>query len=147
MKKVLYTSIVLMLLLSNINFAQKPRVVNLDEVAIKNYLDNNALDEIEGIWKAYNQESYNSYTLGIIKEDAHYIAIIITSEDKWKSGEIKAQIDLTSIKNVFSVKWGMGDKKTIREIFGNLESAGLLIFNFGDTFNGDSSYIRLYPLK
>lgn len=40
----------------------------------------------------------------------------------------------------------MGDKKTIREIFGNLESVGLLTFNFVDV-NGDNRYIRLYFLK
>ena len=118
------------------------------EQSLKTYFAENRIDPIEGIYKSYQSEAMGYYKIGIKKRDDKYIAIIIESDLKhWKPGEVKAYFEVTSIKNIFSTSWLMGNKiKT--ETFSEFESEGILSIELDDPQAKDkaqSKFVKLYP--
>jgi hypothetical protein len=120
--------------------------INMDEVELKNYFDNNKLDELEGIYKTYKSE--NVYKVGILKQKDIYKAFIIESElPQWKKGDVKAIFEKTSVLGVYSVKYYFGDKSSI-EVFANSEGS-LITIELKNEKGEDSSLklIKLYPIR
>jgi S1-C subfamily serine protease len=116
------------------------------EESIKNYLNTNLTDPIEGIYKSYqDDELLGYYKLGIKKLGNRFIAINLESDNViWKTGEVKAYFESASLKGVYSVQWLMGDK-TKYETFGEIKD-GILQIKFSNTGEKRiSNFIKLYP--
>jgi len=117
-----------------------PKVEKTDETeeSLKEYLSENNLDIIEGIYKSYKAEMLPYYKIGIKKRDDEYIAIIIEAEHEqiWKAGEIKAYFEPSSMKGYYSVKWYMGNK-TSYESFAIMENEAILSIEFVDPKTGE----------
>jgi S1-C subfamily serine protease len=136
--------------------ASKTPVIELPEVeksdetegSIKEYLSTNKLDAIEGIYKSYQSEGMPYYKIGIVRKGDKYKAIIIESDlNDWKTGEVKAVFEQSSMKGFYSVKWYMGDK-TPFETFANMDNEALLSIEFKSQKTKEKredKYIKLYP--
>lgn len=119
--------------------------INMDEVALKSYFDNNNnLNPIEGIYKSFKSESI--FKIGIIKIDDKYKAIVLESDlNQWKKGDIKAIFETTAISDVYTVTYYMANK-TANELFAKTE--GSLITIEIKNEKGDDApilFIKLYP--
>ncbi|MDA9347000.1 S1C family serine protease [bacterium] len=116
------------------------------EKSLMEYFDSNTLDNLEGIYKSYNSETY--YKFGIKKFGSKYKAIILEAEPRhWKVGEVKAIFEPSSVEEIFSVNYFMGDKSNY-ETFGTLENGGLLtieIMNNQTKEKDQSKFFKLYP--
>lgn len=121
---------------------------NETEESIKVYLSSNKLDPIEGIYKSYQSDQLSYYKFGIIKQGDKFKAIVIESDLKqWKVGEVKAVFEPSSIIDLYSVKWSMGNKVSF-ETFGLLENEGLLSMEFKDAKTGEKrqdKFIKIFP--
>lgn len=120
------------------------------EATLRQYYMENKLNQIEGIYKSYQAEDLPYYKIGIKKRNDKYIAIIIESEYKnvWKSGEIKAYFEPSSMKGFYSVKWYMGNK-TSYETFGLMENEAILSLEFKNPKTGEKrtdKFIKMYPV-
>lgn len=118
------------------------------ETSIIEYFDKNIIDEIEGIYKSYQSEQLGYYKIGIKKYGSKYKAIIIESDLKyWKTGEVKAVFETSSMKGFYSTKWYMGNK-TPFETFALLENSALLSVELKDATTGEKrtgKFIKMYP--
>ena len=118
------------------------------EESIKTYLSANKIDRLEGIYKSYQSDQLSYYKFGIIKQGDKFKAIIIDSDLKhWKAGEVKAVFEQSSMKDLYSVKWHMGNKEPF-ETFGLLENEGLLSIEFKDPKTGEKrqdKFIKMFP--
>lgn len=123
-------------------------LTGLTEENIKKYLTENKLDPIEGIYKSYQTDGMPYYKIGIIKSGEKYKAVIIESElSYWKSGELKAVFEPSSMKGFYSVKWYMGNK-TPYETFGNLDNSALLNIELKNATTGEKTqdkFIKMFP--
>lgn len=117
------------------------------EDSLKSYFSANRLDPIEGIYKSYQGNNMPFYKIGIIKSNDKYKAVILESEfSYWKTGELKAVFEPTSVKDVFSARWYMGDKKPF-ETFATIEHAALLNIQLRDNAGKATQdrFIKMYP--
>lgn len=127
-----------------------PAVEKLDETeqSMREYLESNKLDLIEGIYKSYQQEGMPYYKFGIIKNGGKYKAVIIESElVYWKPGEVKAVFEHSSMKGFYSVKWYMG-RKTPYETFAEMDNEALLSIELSNAQTGEKTqdkFVKLYP--
>lgn len=125
----------------------------LTEDSIRNFLDQNKIEDIEGIYKSYRAANDNSpsYKFGIIKKGKGlFQAIIIESESSnWKKGEIKMILESTAIGDVYSVQYYMQDKSKV-ETFAS-SSNNILKIDFANAKNANenaiSSFIKIYPFS
>ena len=112
------------------------------------YFDSNTLDDIEGIYKSYKSETLGHYKVGIKKFGTKYKAIIIESESvNWEKSEVKAILEPSSVDDLFSIKWFMGNKSEY-ETFGTLENKGLLSIEFTNPQTKEKrqdKFIKMYP--
>ena len=126
----------------------KVEQTNETEKTIKNYLLSNKLDPIEGIYKSYQSDQLSYYKFGIIKKVDKFNAVIIESDLKhWKSGEVKAEFEKSSMKGFYSAKWYMGNK-TSYETFALMENEAILSIEFKDLKTGEkitNKFIKMYP--
>ena len=119
------------------------------EESLRKYFSENSLEQLEGIYKSYQAESLPYYKIGIKKRDDKFIAIIIEAEDEkiWKSGEVKAYFEPSSMKGFYSVKWYMGNK-TSYETFAMMENEAILSIEFKNPQTGEKrtdKFIKMYP--
>lgn len=123
-------------------------LTGLSEEDIKKYLTENKLDPIEGIYKSYQTDGMPYYKIGIIKSGEKYKAVIIESElSYWKTGELKAVFEPSSMKGFYSAKWYMGNKSPY-ETFGSMDNAALLSIELKDQSTGDKrqdKFIKMFP--
>ncbi|MGI8892448.1 MAG: S1C family serine protease, partial [Bacteroidia bacterium] len=128
----------------SVAIAQTVEKVSENEGTMRAYLDSVSTDPVEGIYKIL---SGTHYKIAIKKRDYKYIAIILESEDKlWKPGMVKAHIEESSIKGVFSVKWLLGNK-TPYETIGKLEDQVYFTLSLPTGKYSSSKYyfLKLYP--
>lgn len=120
------------------------------EQSLRTYFNENRIEPIEGIYKSYQSDRLGYYKIGIKKRDDKFIAILIESDFKhWKQGEIKAYFETTSIRNIFSTKWLMGNKVST-ETFSEIESKGILSIELENPQTEEkefSKFIKLYPVS
>ncbi len=126
-----------------------PKVESVSETeeSLRQYFDSNKIDPLEGIYKSYQNELMGYYKVGIKKRGSAYIAIIIEADLKhWKKGEIKAYFEATSMRNIFSTTWVMGDKTKV-ETFATFENEGILSIELDapSKEKKTSEFIKLYP--
>tara|TARA_R110002020_G_scaffold17804_10_gene63146 strand:+ start:23185 stop:24732 length:1548 start_codon:yes stop_codon:yes gene_type:complete len=118
------------------------------EKTLTAYFDSNTLDDIEGIYKSYKSETLGHYKFGIKKFGTKYKAIILESETvNWKISEVKAIFEPSSVDDLFSIKWFMGNKSEY-ETFGTLENKGLLSIEFTNPETKEKrqdKFIKMYP--
>lgn len=122
-------------------------ITNETEESIKEYLVENVLDPIEGIYKSYDGDNF--YKFGIIKHKNTFKAIIIESNLKhWKQGEVKAIFEKTASKQLYSTDFFMFDKSKFstfsvieNDIFLNIE------FKNADQTKTVSKFIKMFPQK
>jgi len=119
------------------------------EETLRQYYSNNPLNNIEGIYKSYQAEYLPYYKVGIKKRDNGFIAVIIEAEQSniWKSGEVKAYFEPSSMKDFYSVKWYMGNK-TPYETFAMMENEAVLAIEFKHPETGKKrtdKFIKMYP--
>ncbi|MEO7047666.1 MAG: serine protease [Ferruginibacter sp.] len=129
---------------SNIN---EIKFTNENESTIKAYVDSVSVDPIEGIYKSVSENNY--YKIAIKKYSDKYLAIILDSKDKkhWKVGAVKGYFEKTSLENVYSIKWLMGDK-TSQETIGRLENETTLKILLPTGENGSNQeiiFFKMYP--
>jgi S1-C subfamily serine protease len=121
---------------------------NDTEESIKKYLLSNSLDPIEGIYKSYQNTGMPYYKIGIINKSGSFKAIIIESDLKyWKTGEVKAVFEKSSMKSFYSVKWYMGNKIPY-ETFANMDNEALITIELKDPKNGEKrqdKFIKMFP--
>lgn len=137
MKKLL-----LLLLLPVLSFGQEDNT-NLkfsSEKEIREYFDNNIPEGIEGVWQSTKQ---NAYKLLITKNGFNYSAAIIESNvRKWKKGDLKAIFEPAASEEVLTIKWTMGDKKTIITTAGIVTNNSLIKFSLAGS---ESMLYKVYP--
>ena len=123
-------------------------MTGLTEEGIKKYLSENKLDPIEGIYKSYQSDGMPYYKIGIIKFGDIFKAVIIETElSYWKSGEVKAVFEPSSMKGFYSVKWYTGHK-TPYETFGSMENSALLSVELKQQQPGEKrqdKFIKMFP--
>ena len=119
------------------------------EETLTEYFQSNNLVPIEGIYKSYQSKNLGYYKIGIKKYGKLYKAILIESEIPiWKTGEVKAVFELSSIKDIYSVKWYAGNK-TSQETFGNIEDGKLLsveVANKSTNEKAQLKFIKIFPV-
>jgi hypothetical protein len=120
--------------------------VEMDEMAMRKYLDEGKHDEIEGIYKNYSGQFYK---IGIKKQDYYYVAIVLDSYDKtkWKTGMVKAYFEESAEEGLYAITWLMGDKSR-KETIAQLEDGAVLKFTlplgeFGE--RTQVKFLKLYP--
>lgn len=130
----------------------KPQIPDVEmtdwtEETIRAYLDENkSLDNIEGIYKSIGSETLGYYRLGIIKEGYKFKVVVLETDQKlWKVGEVKAILEPASL-NVYSITWYMGMKQRV-EVFGQLDSRGILDVDFSSVNSSTSRFLKVYPLS
>jgi S1-C subfamily serine protease len=123
-------------------------ITSENEESIMTYLKASQTEVIEGIYNSYQNETLTFYKLGIIRRGIGFKAIVLESDLKhWKRGEVKAIFEPSSIKNVFSVKWYMGDKTSV-QTFAMMENDGILSIEFKNPITGEqtiSKFIKMFP--
>lgn len=117
------------------------------ETSIKKYFDSNNTEPIEGIYKVI-EGTY--YRIAIKKSGEKFIATVIEAENKddWKAGNLKATIEKSSLPNIFSIRWLIGDKTPI-ETIGKLENEALFKLTLPSGLYGseeDMILLKMYPL-
>jgi S1-C subfamily serine protease len=124
--------------------------VSETEESLRQYFDSNKIDPLEGIYKSYQDELTGYYKIGIKRRGSSYVATIIEADLKhWKKGEIKAYLEPTTLRSIFSTTWLMSNKAKV-ETFAVLEDEGILSFQFeapDKEGKRSSKFIKLYPLS
>ena len=98
------------------------------EKSIRNFLDENGAEEIEGIWQYQGDANYKLF---IQKDDYKYVATVIEKEGRFEPGDKKADFEPAAVNDVYSVKWTMGDKRTIRKTVTTVQKDALMEINIG----------------
>ncbi len=136
----------------NMDRTEYPAVekIPMTEESIKDYLTNNTLDPIEGIYKSYQREGMPYYKFGIIRQNDKFKAIIFESTLKiWNPGEVKAIFEPSSMLGFYSVRWYRGNKLSV-ETFGNIEKNAALTIELTNPQTGvktQDKFIKLFPVS
>ena len=117
----------------------------LDEQSIRDYLLKKELDPIEGIWQyANNVEVNTEYKLLILKEEFKYNLYIIEGSGLWNPSDKKAEFETAASEKVITIKWTMGDKKTILKAIGEVKNNAIIEFTLPNNKNKTTLY-KVYP--
>jgi S1-C subfamily serine protease len=120
---------------------------HLSEDSLRIYYEHHNLDPIEGIYKSVPGENISYYKIGIIRDNDRFKAIVIESDNSyWKPGEVKAYIERTATREVFSTKWYLATK-TQNETFLTMENGGFYVIN-KNQHTGESiknGFIKMFP--
>lgn len=131
-----------------LNVATVP-ITDETEQSLSDYFKSAELLPIEGIYKSYQSDMMLHYKFAIKKFNNIYKAIILESDlVHWKLGEVKAVFEPSSIDEVFSVKWYMGDKEAI-ETFASIDD-GILEVEFTNPVTGNKQkdkFVKMFPLQ
>jgi S1-C subfamily serine protease len=126
-----------------------PKIKKENKESLKEYYSLGNIKPIEGIFKSIDK--LTPYTIGIKKVNDLYIAYNLESSlSNWKEGDIKAYFEPTALKSMYAIKWYMGDKKNIEEIFGYLESDVLINFELiADNFGSKRQvkFLKIFPIN
>jgi len=119
--------------------------VDINDVKlIKDYFDRYASYEIEGIWETPG-ELNNLYRVGIIKKGDLFEAFIMETDAKsgfWENGDLKATFEPMAVENMYSVRWIMQDKRTVKKSIAKLSQNARITFKINDS---EFNIYKLYP--
>ena len=110
------------------------------EQSIRNYLDENGAELIEGIWE-YSSTGTGEYRLAIIKSGYKFNATIIEKTGRFKTGDLKATFETAASEKVLTIEWTMPNKKIIKTV-GTVENNSLINFKLN---SGESILYKVYP--
>ena len=110
------------------------------EQSIRDYFDKNGAELIEGIWE-YSSNDGSQYRLAILKKDYKFEATIIEKSGRFKPGNLKATLETAASDEVLSIKWIMGDKRTIKKTVGTVKNNAIIDFNL----SRKTTLFRIYP--
>ncbi len=134
------------------SLALRKKMTNWNLKSIKNYLDNNNIDDLEGIYEKYGVDKIDDevkYKIAVKKDEEIYKIIYLSGAEKthnWTEGELKGTITKTSIKDFYKVNWIMADKSSNENVYMNSSKYNFLEFNFLDNDNGfRTDYLKMYP--
>ena len=119
------------------------------EKKIRNYIDSNRIDKIEGIYSSTGLGGY-TYKIAICKSDFKYNATIIeTDNPNYNVGDIKMILEEASVNTIFSVKYFMANLSEQTSI-ANFENDALISFKVASVsanqvVGGDVVFYKLYP--
>ena len=113
---------------TNVKYLNSEKFDSKSETSIRKYFDDNETHSIEGIWE-YTSGGNESYKLAITKKDYKFYASIIESSEGWEPGEIKAEIEPSASKSIMTIRWTMGDKKTIVKTIAKVTNDALMEFD------------------
>ena len=115
-----------------------------NEKSIREYLDNTGLDPIEGIWEYATTDGSSAgseYKLLILYEDYKYVAYIINGTRTWRSGDKKAEFETAVSDGILTIKWTMGNKKSVEKVVGTNKDNSIIEFNI----NGSTILYKVFP--
>lgn len=101
--------------------------------------EENGIEEIEGIYqKVGNSIDYN---LALVKQDNNYKLIYLSgaSENKWKEGDVKAELKKTANYGVFMATWFTKDGA--KDVVFNINNG---IFKVAEG-NTEDSFVKVFP--
>lgn len=123
-----------------------------NEFSLQSHWKENGIDVIEGIYEqivsSYEKNAGSaSYKLGLKKMGSAYELIYLAGatnefKHKWSPGDRKALLSPTATKNLFKVKWYMGDKTVNDGLYISFEAG---IMNVIWTDGHTDTYLKLYP--
>ena len=120
------------------------------EEDIREYLDNNNIEDIEGVYTSTGLTG-NTYKVAILKKGFKYHAKVIeTNNSNFEIGDLKMIIEESSVNTIFSVKYLMGDLSEKTSI-ANFDKKAIISFKLGQTNNSgqlqtlDVSFYKIYP--
>lgn len=127
-----------------------------NELSIRNYLDNNKIAEIEGIYEALRSPGDDiiqaKYKLGIIKNESNGFDIIYlggaNNYKDWREGEKKGEINLTAKPNLYTTNWKMANKFENTDVYCSIDENGFLKFIIQKQQSkeaNESFFLKLYP--
>ena len=118
-----------------------------NEEKVRNYLDSaQSLDRIEGIYKSVGSETLGYYRVGVVKDGYKYKMYVLETDVKyWSPGELKATFEPANL-GLYSVSWYMGNKSKA-EVFGAVDTRGVLEIDFSTINNTKSQFLKVYPLS
>jgi len=132
--------------------ALKKEMTDWNLKSIKNYLDKNDSDNLEGIYEKYGVDFVDGevkYKIAVKKEGEIYNIIYLNGAEKthnWTEGELKGEITKTSIKDFYKINWIMADKSSNENVYMNSSKYNFLEFNFLDNEDGyRTEYLKMYP--
>ena len=100
---------------------------------------------MEGIWQYANTDVGSSeYKLLILKEEFKYNLYIIEGSGLWNPSEKKAEFETAASEKVITIKWTLGDKKTISKAIGEVMNNAVIEFTLPNNKNKTSLY-KVYP--
>lgn len=110
-----------------------------NEVTIREYLDRNNSEGIEGIWEF---RGVNNYKLLLLKKDYKYLATVIERTGVFSPGDEKAEFEQAAVDGVFTVKW-IGSRKTFSEkTIATLDNKAIMKLFIS---NKESYMYKIYP--
>ena len=111
------------------------------EKKLRNYFDSNKVDDVEGIYDYFSSNN-NQYKITILKTDYKYNGYILESNNNaFPSGKKKLQLDEAAVKNIFTIKWVMGDGFSEIKSLATYKN-GILEFRVGDK---EHFLYKMYP--
>ncbi|MDI9357362.1 MAG: trypsin-like peptidase domain-containing protein [Phycisphaerales bacterium] len=120
------------------------------ENKIKNYIELNGCDKIEGIYEASSifssgTVSFLKYKVAVRKINQTYYLIYLSgakNTGNWEEGEIKATLEQTATPLFYKVKWIMLDKSVNNDYYIKFEQG---YFNLFTGENNKELYIKMFP--
>ena len=116
------------------------------EESIRNYLDSKEINSIEGIWE-YSSSDNSNYKLAITKEGYKYNATILEGVNRWRPGELKAVIEPSASNAIKTIRWTMGDKKTVVKAIAKVTNNALMEFELKNPNNQSSDLSKTILYK
>ena len=111
-----------------------------NESTVRKYFDDNGTTLFEGIWE-YSSSDNATYKLAIVKEDFKFNAYILEGSGRWNPGDKKAIFETAASDEIVTVKWTMGDKRTVNKTVGTVKNNALIEFNL----SGPTILYKVYP--
>lgn len=120
------------------------------EESIKSYIASSNIDQIEGIYKSYQNENLGYYKFGVVTSGETYKAVVLESDvPYWSPGEVKAIFEKSSMRGFYSVRWSMANK-TAQETFGSMDNDAILTIELKDQSTGKKTqekFIKVFPTE
>jgi S1-C subfamily serine protease len=111
------------------------------EQSIRDYLNNNGAELIEGIWE-YSGNGDANYRLAILKNGYGFNGTILESSGRFQPGDIKVNFETAASEEILTIKWTMGDKRSIQKSVGIVKNNALIEFNLP---SGKIMLYKIYP--
>ena len=134
--------ILLLLFIPLVSFGQDDTSIKFSsEQGMREYFDVNNSEGIEGIWQT---SGGTSYKILIVKNGFKYFGTIVDDKvGRFRKGDLKVTLEPAATDEIVTIKWIMGDKKSIVSTVGFVTNNALIKYNLNGTI--DYTLYRVYP--